>query len=110
MAARETHVHVAAELRGPATRNGAEDRVLLGGQDMASPERRAVLANDVRKLEGRTCRRARRCARIGQASVAAVAWPCAEVIERAGQGLHPRGGDVQVDRGALHRRMAKQDL
>ena len=46
-----------AELRGPAALDGAEDPVLLGRQDVASPVVRAMRSDDVRELEGGTCRR-----------------------------------------------------
>jgi hypothetical protein len=72
----EAHVEVTAERRSPAAHNSAQDCVLLRSQRVATPVVRAVLTDDVRKLECGTCRRVAskaRDARIRHASAVAVA-------------------------------------
>ena len=54
MSTRVAHVHVAAEVCGPATRDGVEDSGLLGGKSVRARERLTVSADDVRDLDGRS--------------------------------------------------------
>lgn len=62
VAAARAHVQVPPERRRPAALDGAQGRVLLGGQDARVAQRLTVQANDVRQLHGGTrhCVRAAR--------------------------------------------------
>lgn len=51
MPARKAHVDVSAQRRGPATRDGAQDGVLIGREGVRAHEGLPVEADDVRDLE-----------------------------------------------------------
>ena len=90
-------------------------RLLLGRQDVASPVVRAMLANDVRELEGRTwAARTDGCVAAVEhallASRGSGRLQRRQAIQRARHAPHGRRRDVHIQQSAAHRAVTEQDL
>ena len=88
------HVEMAAEDGGPTSLDGAQDGVLVVTQRACPSKGLPVSANDIRELEPAMGWRAH--ARAWSGHVPSATSEGVERVERARDGLHPCGADVQV--------------
>lgn len=114
MSTRVTHVDMAAERGGPATRDGVEDGALVGCEGVRTRERQAVSADDVRNLDGRSVHAALARWRVRVREHHALAdgrlFPGAEHVQRTRSLSQVTARDARVAQRRADGAMTEQDL